>query len=48
MVHKLNNLSNKFRISMIGRYHNPLSKDFNSGINLYRFTNKILQKEVHG
>ena len=49
MVHRSgNNLSNKFRISMIGRYHNSLSKDFNSGINFYRFTNKILQKEVHG
>ena len=49
MVHRSGeNLSEKFRFSMIGRYHNSLSKDFNSGINFYKFTSKKIQKEVHG
>ena len=49
MVHRSGaNLSKKFRISLIGRYHNMISKDFNSGLNIYRYSNKKLQKEVHG
>ena len=42
------NISNKFRMSLIGRYHKLLSKDFNSGLNKYMYTNKRLNKEVHG
>lgn len=49
MVHRSGaNLSKKFRISLIGRYHNMISRDFNSGLNIYRYSNKKLQKEVHG
>ena len=42
------NQSNKFRISLIGRYHNMLMKDFNSGLNRYMYSSKKLNKEVHG
>ncbi len=42
------NQSKMFRMSLIGRYHNMLMKDFNSGLNKYIYTNKRLNKEVHG
>jgi len=49
MVHKSsNNLSKKNRISLIGRYHNTISGDFNSGLNIFRYSNKNFDKEVHG
>ena len=32
----------------IGRYHKLLSKDFNSGLNKYIYTDKKLNEEVHG
>jgi len=49
MVHKSsNNFSKKNRISLIGRYHNTISGDFNSGLNIFRYSNKNFDKEVHG
>ena len=49
LVHRSGkNSSNKFRMSLIGRYHKLLSKDFNSGLNKYIYTNKKLNEEVHG
>lgn len=41
------NYSNKFRISLIGRFHKTLVKTFNSGLNVYTYSNKNLNKEVH-
>ena len=49
MVHRSGvNFSNKFRISLQGRFHKMLSKDFNPGLNKYVYTNKDLNKKVHG
>lgn len=49
LVHRSGkNSSNKFRMSLIGRYHKLLSKDFNSGLNKYIYTDKKLNEEVHG
>lgn len=49
LVHRSGkNLSNKFRMSLIGRYHKLLSRDFNSGLNKYLYTDKKLNREVHG
>ena len=49
LVHRSGkNISKKFRKSLIGRYHKLLSKDFNSGLNRYIYTNKKLNEEVHG
>lgn len=49
LVHRSGkNISKKFRMSLIGRYHKLLSKDFNSGLNKYIYTNKKLNEEVHG
>ena len=45
---KLKNNSKKFRISLIGRYHNMSTNDFNSGLNVYKYTNKQINKEVYG
>ena len=48
MVHRSgNNLSKKFRISGLCRYHKILSKDFNPGLNIYRYSNKKLNKKIH-
>lgn len=49
MIHRSGkNYSKKFRISLIGRYHNMVSKDFNSGLNIYKYTDKNVNKEIHG
>lgn len=49
MVHRSGkNYSKKFRISLIGRYHNMSANDFNSGLNLYKYTNQKINKEVYG
>lgn len=49
MVHRSGkNLSNKFRVTLLGRYHNSKSNDFNPGINIYNYNNKIINKKVHG
>ena len=46
MVHRSGvNFSNKFRISLQGRFHKMLSKDFNPGLNKYVYTNKDLNKK---
>ena len=42
------NFSKIFRFSSICRYHNTIAKDFNPGVNLYKYSNKKLNKEVHG
>ena len=42
------NLSNKFRITLLGRYHNSKSNDFNPGLNIYKYNNKYINKKVHG
>ena len=49
MVHRSgNNLSKKFRFSLIGRYHNSLSLDFNPGLNVYKYSDQKIQRDVHG
>lgn len=42
------NYSKKFRMSAICRYHNMASKDFEPGLNIYRYSNKKVNKKVHG
>jgi ectoine hydroxylase-related dioxygenase (phytanoyl-CoA dioxygenase family) len=42
------NISNLFRMTSICRYHNTKSKDFNPGLNIYRYSDKIINKEIHG
>jgi len=42
------NRSDKFRISLIGRYHKTSVNTFNSGLNVYKYSCKNLNKEVHG
>ena len=42
------NISKNFRFSSLCRYHKILSKDFNSGLNIYRYSDKKLNKTVHG
>ena len=49
MVHRSGkNNSKQYRISLIGRYHNMSSNDFNSGLNIYKYTNQKINKETHG
>ena len=49
LVHRSGkNISSEFRISLLGRYHNMIKDDFNSGLNIYKYSNKKIQKEVHG
>ena len=49
LVHRSGeNFSDKFRITLLARYHRTLTKTFNSGLNVYRYSNKKLNKEVHG
>jgi len=40
------NVSNKFRISLIGRFHNTISGDFNSGLNVYKYTDAKLNNKI--
>jgi ectoine hydroxylase-related dioxygenase (phytanoyl-CoA dioxygenase family) len=42
------NNSHFFRMTSICRYHNTKSKDFNPGLNIYRYSNKIINKRIHG
>ena len=49
IVHRSgHNYSKVFRMTTICRYHNSSSKDFNSGLNIYRYSNKKINKQVHG
>ena len=41
------NISKKFRISIIGRYHNMIANDFKSGLTIYRYSDKKYNKEAH-
>ena len=48
MVHRSGtNCSKKFRISALCRFHKILSRDFNPGLNIYRYSDKKLNKIVH-
>ncbi|MDC1258258.1 phytanoyl-CoA dioxygenase family protein [Pelagibacteraceae bacterium] len=42
------NISKLFRMSSICRYHNTRKKDFNPGLNIYRYSDKRLNKKIHG
>ncbi len=42
------NFSKIFRFSAICRYHKTTSDDFNPGLNIYRYSDKKLNKEIHG
>ena len=42
------NCSKIFRMSTLCRYHKMTSNDFNPGLTLYRYSDKKLNKEVHG
>ncbi|MDA7770146.1 phytanoyl-CoA dioxygenase family protein [Candidatus Pelagibacter sp.] len=42
------NISKVFRTSTICRYHKTNTKDFNPGLNVYKYSDKTLNKEVHG
>lgn len=49
MVHRSGqNLSDKFRITLLGRYHNSKSKDFNPGLNIYKYNSKKINNQIHG
>ena len=37
-----------FKMISICRYHNTKSNDFNPGLNIYRYSNKIINKKIHG
>ena len=48
LVHRSGiNFSKKFRISIIGRYHNMISDDFKSGLNIYRYSDKTYNKKTY-
>lgn len=48
MVHRSGiNISDKFRITLLGRYHNSKSKDYNAGLNIYRYFDRGINKKVH-
>tara|TARA_B100000795_G_scaffold257963_1_gene231658 strand:- start:11634 stop:12470 length:837 start_codon:yes stop_codon:yes gene_type:complete len=48
MVHRSGiNLSDKFRITLLGRYHNSKSNDYNAGLNIYRYFDRGINKKVH-
>jgi len=48
MIHRSGrNLSDKFRITLLGRYHNSKSKDYNAGLNIYKYFDKNINKKVH-
>ena len=42
------NFSKIFRMSSICRYHKTNKNDFNPGLNIYRYSDKKLNKDVHG
>ena len=42
------NFSKIFKMSSICRYNKTNSKDFNPGLNIYKYGDKTLNKEVHG
>ena len=50
MIHRSgNNFNNKkVRVTMIGRFHNMLSRDFNSGASIYNYSDKKFNFDVHG
>ncbi len=49
MIHRSGgNYSQVFRMSTICRYHNMISKDFQPGLNIYKYSDKKLNKEIHG
>ena len=48
LVHRSgHNISKKFRLSIIGRYHNMISNDFKSGLTIYRYSDKKYNKKAH-
>ncbi len=48
LVHRSGiNFSKKFRISIIGRYHNMISNDFKSGLNIYKYSDKKYNKKTY-
>ena len=50
MVHRSGrNLNkNKVRVTMLARFHNMLSNDFNPGFNVYKYSDKKLNFSLHG
>ena len=42
------NFSKIFRFSAICRYHKTTSNDFNPGLNIYRYSDRKLNKKIHG
>jgi ectoine hydroxylase-related dioxygenase (phytanoyl-CoA dioxygenase family) len=49
LVHRSgSNFSSKFRFSALCRFHKVLKQDFNPGLNIYRYSDKKLNKKVHG
>ena len=41
------NKSQEFRISLLGRYHNMVSHDFKSGLNVYNYSDKEYNKQAY-
>lgn len=49
MVHRSSiNVGKVNRVSLVGRYHNTISGDYNSGLNIFKYSDSKLNKEVHG
>ena len=47
LVHRSgSNVSSKFRFSALCRFHKILKKDFNPGLNIYRYSDKKLKKNI--
>ncbi len=49
MVHRSGiNSSQKVRVTFLSRFHNMMASDFNPGLNLYKYSDKNLNYEIHG
>tara|TARA_Y100000590_G_C15633482_1_gene982081 strand:+ start:624 stop:1436 length:813 start_codon:yes stop_codon:yes gene_type:complete len=50
LVHRSGYNSNKekVRVTMLARFHNMITNDFNPGYNIYKYSDKRFNSEVHG
>ena len=49
MVHRSGiNSSQKVRVTFLSRFHNMMASDFNPGLNIYKYSDKKLNFDIHG
>ena len=49
MVHRSGiNSSQNVRVTFLSRFHNMMASDFNPGLNIYKYSDKKLNFEIHG